>query len=380
MVYRPDPATLAKKLDKVFCKKVKKNEIGNAAVSVFQDGQLLCRRFYGTTTLDGSEQPDENSVFRLASMSKPITAVAVLMQCQKGLLELDAPLHQYIPAFREMHIAKAENGQVVTVQKAQTAITVRHLLTHTSGIGSGEVGMLQLNLMKREQGENLEQAVQFYASQPLAFEPGTKTDYSPLFAFDVLAYLVQLTAGKSYNEFLQTELFAPLGMTDTFFEPLGMQNEKIVYLHEQKDGKNADATPADGAMFPGVPNSRCCGGAGLAGTLCDYEKFAQMLLNGKTADGKTILTPESLAQMASAQVSEEIMPGAQKWGLGVRVITGKGTYLPIGTFGWSGAYGTHYWTDPANGIAAVMMRNSTVDGGAGSRLGTKFEKIVYTSK
>ncbi len=371
---------LSRNLGRTFEKLLAEHKIGNAAVSVMQNGKVLCRSFYGTIKLNGNVAPDENTLFRLASMTKPVIGVAVMMQAERGFLDLDAPISTYLPAFSEMYVGKEENGEVVPDPRVKTPVTTRNLLTHTSGIGSGSFGEIQLKNMPQSAQTALKDAVSYYATLPLLFEPGTRQEYSPLFGFDILAHLVEVTSGKTIDEFLRQDLFLPLGMLNTTFDPSEEQKSRCAFLHDCKDGIVTDATPVDGAVFGGVPNSRCCGGGGLAGTLADYEKFAQMLLYEGTYNGVTVLKKETVRQMKTAQLSEKIMPGAQKWGLSMRVIAEKGyAYLPVGSFGWSGAYGTHFWVDPANGITAVLMRNSLIDGGAGARTAVKFEKIVYTS-
>lgn len=380
MIFSPDAAILQKNTDHVFETYLTQQRIGNAAVSVIQNGKVLCRSFYGSVSFGKNNVPDADSLFRLASMTKPIVGAAVMLQVERGLLDPDAAISAYLPAFAQMYVGKEENGMILPAAKTKNAVTVRHLLTHTSGIGSGVFGDVQCAQMPQNARQNLSDAVCYYATLPLLFEPGTRTEYSGLFGFDILAHLVEVTSDKSIAQFLQDELFTPLGMQDTTFDPSAEQKSRLVFLHDKKDDMSADASPVNGEMFDVFPNSHCCGGAGLAGSLSDYEKFAQMLLQEGTYNGVRVLSKESVRQMKTAQLSEQIMPGAQKWGLSMRVIAGKGySYLPIGCFGWSGAYGTHFWVDPANGITAVMMRNSLVDGGAGARAAVKFEKTVYTS-
>lgn len=365
-------------IEKLMQTAINEKRIGNAAVSVWQNGAPVFRGFYGRVQLNDEQKPNEHSLFRLASMSKPVTAVAVLMQCENGLLDLDKPLSYYLPAFRNLYIGRKENEKIVPDKAATTPVTVRHLLTHTSGIGSGEFGLLHLQQMSADDSLTLESAVRYYAGLPLLFEPGTRSEYSPLFAFDILAFLVECTADRPYADFLKEKLFDPLGMHDATFAPDAEQRKRLVYMHDCKDGKNTDATPENGELFPGVANSRCCGGAGLASSLHDYEIFAQMLLQKGTYRGVKILSASSVERMASEQISSDVMPGNQCWGLGVRVIAEKSyRYLPVGAFGWSGAFGTHFWVDPSLGVTAVLLRNSLIDGGAGACMANQFEKNVY---
>lgn len=372
---------LPRLVDKTFEKLLAQNKIGNAAVSVMRNGEGLCRSFYGSVQLNGNEKPDENTLFRLASMTKPIIGAAVMMQLEGGLLDLDEPVRTYLPAFGEMYIGKEQNGEIVPAEKAKTDITVRHLLTHTSGIGSGAFCEPQFKAMPAEKQCSLACAVDYYATLPILFEPGTRSEYSGLFGFDILARLVEVTSGKSVALFLKEKLFEPLGMQNTTFAPDEEQKRRFAFLHDRKNGASADATPEKGDIFAGVPNHLCSGGGSLAGSLSDYEKFAQMLLHEGVYNGVRVLQADSVRQMKSPQLNDKIMPGNQKWGLSMRVVTDASyPYLPVGSFGWSGAYGSHFWVDPANGITAVLMRNSLVDGGAGAKTANKLEKLVYTAQ
>ncbi len=372
---------LKKKINQMMQDYLSEHKVGAAAICVQQNGKTLFCEYYGNVRLHGTQPPDGKSLYRLASMTKPITAVAVLQQVAKGKIDLDKDIAAYIPAFADLQIGTVVDDKVVPVCPADTYITARQLLTHTSGVGSGACGEKQFAAMPLDSKDSLETATAYYAEQALQFKPGTKQEYSPIFAFDLLARLVEVTSGMPFNRYIEENICQPLGMHDTTFQPSVEQESRIVYLHTRtQEGFSDDATPADGCVFGGIPNSRCCGGAGLVGSLDDYLVFAQMLLQNGSYNGKQILPPAMVRQMQQPQVSDEIMPGSQKWGLGVRVITKKSSCrLPVGTFGWSGAYGTHFWVDPKNGITAVMMRNSLYDGGAGARATVKFEKCVYTA-
>jgi len=205
------------------------------------------------------------------------------------------------------------------------------------------------------------------------------TAYSPLIAFDLLARVVEITSGKAYDQFLEEELFAPLGMVDTTFVPTEDQWGRMVNLHNFEDGKSSFLPLDKHHTMSDLPLTYFCGGASLVSTIGDYSRFAEMLLaDGKTADGTQLISRELIKKMQTPSLSDQIMPGPQKWGLGVRVITGADyVLLPVGSFGWSGAYGAHMWVDPENQITAVYMKNSLYDGGAGALTALHFEEDVY---
>ena len=204
--------------------------------------------------------------------------------------------------------------------------------------------------------------------------------YSGTGSFDVLTKIIEIVSGMDYLSFLKKEVFEPCGMVDTTFEPTESQQARMVAMHDRKDGENVVSQMPAGCIFEIYPSTHYLGGAGLVSTLSDYGKFAKMLLNqGKTENGE-LLKEKTFKQLCTAQVPKSIMPGNARWGLGVRVITEDShPNLPKGSFGWSGAYGTHFWIDPVNKIFAVFMKNSKVDGGAGNESAVKFEKAVYSS-
>lgn len=204
--------------------------------------------------------------------------------------------------------------------------------------------------------------------------------YSATGAFDVLTKIIEIVSEKDYLSFLEEEIFEPCGMVDTTFTPNAEQKSRMVEMHTQANGENAVAQMRDDCIFEDFPSTHYLGGAGLVSTLSDYSKFAMMLLNkGETENGR-ILEESTFEQLCKPQVPESIMPGNLRWGLGVRIVTGSSDpYLPVGTFGWSGAYGTHFWIDPENKIFAVYMKNSKVDGGASNESSKKFEEAVYSA-
>ena len=350
--------------------------IGGAAVLIKQNGEVVYNGFFGN---DGrGREINDKTLFRLASMTKPITAVAILKQVERGLVSLDDPLDKFIPEYAEMEIgALDENKNIVTVGKAKTRITVKHLLSHSGGIGSGVLAGA-LDKLTADKQTDLKSITDAYASLPLSFEPYTSQAYSATLGFDLLARIIELTSGQPYDEFLKKEIFEPLGMQDTTFAPTEEQWERMTLMHSFKDGKSSFAPLNKNTIFGGYPLTYFCGGAGLASTLADYEKFVNMLASrGKKADGEQFITSELIDLMAVPASSCEFYSG-EIWGLSVRVIIGDKCRIPQGSYGWSGAYGCHFWVDPANQITAIYMKNSTYDGGASAKTAFNLEIDVYS--
>lgn len=349
--------------------------VGGAAVLVKQNGKAIYNSFFGSDGKGG--EINDKTLFRLASMTKPITAVAILKQIERGLVSIDDPLDKFIPKYADMYIGTLdEGGRVVVVKKSETKITVRHLLSHTSGIGSG-VLCGALDKLTAPSQTDLKSITDAYASLPLSFEPYTAQAYSATVGFDLLARIVEITSGCTYDEFLKKEIFEPLGMCDTTFDPSEEQWSRTVCMHTYNDGVPSFKPLNNTSIFGGYPLTYKCGGAGLVSTLSDYEKFTDMLLSGgKAANGERILTEDSVKLMATPAEPFGISP-SQKWGLSVRVITSDSNRIPKGSFGWSGAYGCHFWVDPTNNITAIYMKNSTYDGGSDALTAANFEKDVY---
>lgn len=352
--------------------------VGGASVIVKQEGRVVYQNCFGQA--DNGMPLTESAIFRLASLTKPITAAAILKQVDRGIISIDDPLEKFIPEFADMEIGTLdENGEVVIIRKASEKIRILHLLNHTSGVGSLELGNKLFADLSPEKKVDLKSIADAYTTLPLAFEPGSMTAYSPLIAFDLLARVVEITSGKAYDKFLKEELFAPLGMVDTTFVPTEEQWGRMVHLHNL-EGDRSSFLPLDkNHTMSDLPLTYFCGGASLVSTVGDYSRFAEMLLaEGRTADGTQLISSELIKKMKTPSLSEQIMPGNQKWGLGVRVITGADyVRLPVGAFGWSGAYGAHMWVDPENQITAVYMKNSLYDGGAGALTAVHFEEDVY---
>lgn len=344
--------------------RLESGKLMGAHIIVNQADETVFNKVFGSSSAAGEALTD-NAMYRIASMTKPVTAVALLIEYDRGSIDINADVADYLPQFGEMYLQSGE--------KAKNSIKVYQLVSHTSGIGDVSLSGDALKNC------TVQKAMEHLAEQPLHFEPGTKQEYSTG-AFDVAAAIIENVSGLEFSEYLKVNIFDKLGMKDTTFEPTDEQWSRFVKVHDLKDGKVVDSPTADGCVFGGFPATYHAAGAALASTADDYTKFAQMLLNnGKAPDGTVIMSEKAVELMRTPVVDNTIMPGDQKWGLGVRVITGTGNTLPKGAFGWSGAYGSHFWIDPTNKIAAVYMKNSAYDGGAGNMTANEFEKDVMNS-
>ena len=361
-------------------KDIKENNICGASVAVISTDETLYKAHFGTISAEDSTPLDDSVLFRMASMTKPVTAVAIMALYDKGLINIDDPVLKYLPQFEGGYIVKMIDSRMEKVCKANTTLTVKHLLTHTSGLLAGECGVVCADKLSAEANKSLKGTVDYYSSVGLSFEPYSKQEYSPTAAFDVLARIVEVISDTDYAEFVTKHITEPCGMTDTVFVPTEEQWRRIIPMHTKTDGKSGVFEMKEGCIFENVPVTHYLGGAGLISSLDDYTVFAKMLLNKGEINGNRVISEKAVKLISTPQVPDSIMPGNERWGLGVRVITDENyRYLPVGTFGWSGAYGTHFWIDPVNSIAAVYMKNSLFDGGSGAVTAANFEKDVFNS-
>lgn len=343
--------------------------IGGASVWVWQDGKELYRRHFG-------EGVSEKTVYRLASMTKPITGVAAGKLIEEGKLSLQDPVDKYFPEFRELPIVALENGRLVKIGKPEKLPTVLNILTHTSGFG-GEIEGVQQRQIDPQSNAALQNTVRYFADAGIGFEPFTNVMYSGRAAFDVLAGIIERITDMPYDEYLKQTIFDPCGMVDTTFAPTKEQWERMIPMHDRVDGKACVSSTVDGCVFENVPVTHFAGGAGLASTLEDYTHFARMLLSGGEFDGNRVLKPETVYLMATPHVPQSLMPKMKRWGLSMKVVTSTDYgRLTLGCFGWSGAYGTHFWVDPENKITAIYLKNSRYDGGGDAITSAEFEMDV----
>ena len=370
-----NPEALKANLERTAMEGIGSGKTGGVSMLVAQRGKTVYEGCFSDEKL--GILVDAETQFRMASMTKPITAAAVLILLDRGLLRLDDPVSMYLPGFTQMKIGRVADGKLEIVGNAATPITILHLLTHSSGLGSGETEGFLAAHRPRESMANLEAAVRYYETTPLDFEPFTKACYSPVFAFDVLARIVELISGESFDLFLKREVLEPLGMDHTTFTPEIDQWKQMIPMHTYENGQEKRAEFPEHSIFSDYPTTYFCGGAGLTSTLHDYARFAEMLLGEGNFRGRQILRPETVKLMRTPQLPAGVQTGDDIWGLGVRVITPEsGSCLPLGCFGWSGAYGTHFWVDPENEITAVYLKNSLYDGGSGASTARQFEKDV----
>jgi CubicO group peptidase (beta-lactamase class C family) len=284
----------------------------------------------------------------------------VMMLVEEGKIRLADPVSKFIPEFKDLKVAVARAGKVDLVP-AGRPVTIRDLLTHTSGLASGGDGSKTARPEALRPGgeDTLASYAARVAKVPLDFQPGSRWRYSGLAGIDALARVVEVASGMPFDKFLRQRVFQPLGMKDTFFLRGGDDDNARVASIYRGTGKGLEKVPS----FLRFPKGYHSGAGGLVSTAEDYFRFAQMLANGGELGGKRLLSPRAVALLSSNHVGEMFAgqlgrPRGMGFGLTVEVVVDPvraGTFRSAGSYGWDGAYGTHFWVDPKARLVAVLL-------------------------
>ena len=345
-------------------------EISGAVTLVARRGRIVHFEAHGLMDLEAKKPMSKDAVFRLASMSKPITAVATMMLVEEGKIRLSDPVSKFIPEFKDTKVAMPRNGsrpgappEIYTVP-ADREITIQDLLTHTSGLMSNGIAQAEANrLVHREPDDTLATYIPKLGQAPLDFQPGTQWAYSGGAGPDVLSRICEIVSGQTYDVYLKTRLFEPLGMKDTFFYPPDDRRPRMPVLYQKNGLKKAPNQ--DGFSS----KTYFSGAGGLMSTAEDYVQFAQMLLNGGVLNGKRFLGPRTVQLMSSNHVGDmfngKLGRPAHGMGFGFLVAVvedpvAAGLRLSKGSFGWDGAYGTQVWIDPKEKMVSIVMIQTQV--------------------
>jgi len=359
---------------------IDQGQITGAITMVSRQGRVAHFEAIGQMDLEAKAPMRKDAIFRIASMSKPITGVAILMLMEEGKLRLADPVSRFIPEFKNPKVAivkttgappaprapgqPAPEPDIYTVP-AEREITIRDLMTHTSGLESGGAGSRAgARMAPRTSTSNLQAYVPTLGQVPLDFQPGTRWSYSALAGIETLGRIVEIASGLTFDQFLQQRIFDPLEMTDTAFFPTDDRLPRTVTLYDERDGKlvrtNTPAWLATKTLFSG--------GGGLWSTAEDYMRFGQMLANGGVLNGKRLLSPRTVDLMASNHVGDLYSGIGQRtkgmgFGLTVDVVLDNvvaGRRVSTGSFGWGGAFGTYFWVDRKESLVGLLMVQESV--------------------
>jgi CubicO group peptidase (beta-lactamase class C family) len=376
---------------------VDEGRVSGLVTYIARSGQLAHLEAFGKADLESGAPMKTDSIFRIASQTKALTSVAVMMLVEEGAVGLTDPLSRFIPAFQKTTVAVAPPAGAVadtpvSVVPAKREITIRDLLTHTAGIGYGygpaaaqwKAAGIQLWYFA-DRKEPVAAVVERMASLPMDAQPGEKYVYG--YNTDILGVVVEKVSGMSLAEFFQKRIVGPLGMVDTQFYLPSSSKARLTTVYAAKDDGRIERAP-DGSTGQGHyadgPRIAFSGGAGLLSTASDYGRFLQMLLNGGELEGARLLSPKTVELMTVNHIGTlfDDWPGGAGMGFGlgfdVMLEVGKnGRYGSPGSFGWGGAYHTTYWVDPEEKLVALMMVQLLPAGD--SDLQRKFRTLVYQS-
>lgn len=380
---------------------VESKEISGGALIVRKNNMIVFQNKWGYQDVENKIGVEYNTIYRMMSMTKCVIGVAIMKLIEEKKIQLDDKVSMYIPKFSNLQVVSDPRykftepkvkhllWKLVTFRMdkiktvpAKREITIRDLLSHASGLEQGVAGLLAFLKMKNED-KSLEDRVKRYTTYALDFQPGTMTGYSPAAAFDILGYIISIITKMGLSEYLKKEIFEPLEMKDTTFFLNEDQKKRLAKLYRYKKGKLVDVTGTKkdlyGFLHHGTPFEAGCGG--LYSTVIDYEHLAQMLCNEGNYNGFQLLKPETVKLMHTEAQEQHLEPDPGcVWGLSVKIRQDSqkaGSFASEGTYGWSGAFGTHFFVSPKDNLEAVFVTNRSDIGGSGSHVSNKIEELVF---
>lgn len=355
-------------------------EVAGVVTVVGRKDGILSFEAVGARDLDKKQPMTKDTLFRIASMTKPITALGIMILVDEGKLSVEDPVEKHLPEFKGQMLVASRNAEAIVLKKPARPITLRDLLTHTSGLtGRMPEGLADLYVTRNR---TLAEAILAVSQRPLEFEPGTRWSYcNP--GIDTLGRVIEVASGQAYEEFLYKRIFQPLGMADTTFYPSAAQLERSATTYLKKDGKLVAApnTLIDlpkGARFP-IP------AGGLYSTGADLAKLYEMMLGKGTFGGVRILSADSVATMTRVHTGD-LQPGfvpGMGFGFGwavVRKPEGVTAMLSPGSFGHGGAFGTQGWIDPGKDLFMILLiQRSGMPNGDGSKIRQEFQSLAVSA-
>ncbi|WP_297090179.1 serine hydrolase domain-containing protein [uncultured Draconibacterium sp.] len=330
---------------------IDKGELAGFSALVLKDGQEIVRLNEGYADRENSKAMEANTIFRIFSMTKPITAVALMTLYDEGKFELDDKVSKFIPEFSSAKVYTPGDNSY-TLEEQENEVTIRHLLTHTSGISYGWDPNSYVDSVYRATFDSawdgkLEDKMPLLAEQPLNFQPGTQWLYG--LSIDVAGFLVEVISGMSFDEYLQQKVFGPLKMDDTGFYVPEEKHERLCTLYSPAE--DGSLIPSDDRFAEAFkqPATLLSGGGGLVSTIDDYARFCTMLLNGGELDGVKVLEPTTVKMIMSDQLPEGAIYDNGKRGYGLA----GAVDFETGEYSWAGAASTNFWINPTDQLIII---------------------------
>ncbi len=375
------------RIDSMIIQSIENKWIAGAVGFIARDGKIIYNRAFGESDLENGTPMQTDAIFRIASQTKAIASIGLMMLFEEGKFLLDDPVSKYIPEFANPQVIDKYNPEDTsfTTIPARREITIRDLFTHTSGIDYAGIGSPMMNAVYSKAGImggfgndmiTIGDDIRLLGKQPLVHQPGERFTYG--LNVDVIGYLVEILSGQKLDQFLKTRLFDPLGMEDTWFYLPEDKHQRLVKVNTED--QNRTVVPMPGQELVNYPLKKgvyFSGGAGLSSTTRDYAIFLQMLLNKGEYKGKRFLSSRTVELITSNQIGD-LNVGKDKFGLGFEITTEAGQAvlgISEGSFAWGGYFGTTYWADPEERLVCLLfMQQVPLSHG---EIQNKFKAMVY---
>lgn len=380
-----DPVRLAR-LDSTLAALVAAGRLPGVVALVLHDGRPVLHVAHGSRDIGTRAPLRRDDIFRIASQTKAITSIAAMMLWEEGKFGLDDPVSRWLPEFDSLRVLTkfVPADSTYESRPARRRMTVRQLLTHASGLDYADIGSDEMKAIYAKAGitalgrpgDVLAERVRVLGRLPLRHEPGERFTYS--LSIDVLGRLVEIWSGMPLDRFVRTRIAGPLGMADTHFELPADRRARLVALHREEKGTLTAVHDAENGLhpdFPARPVSYFSGGGGMSGSIGDYARLLQLVMNGGTLDGVRLLSRKTVELMLTDQVPTLGFP----FGLGFALETRDNDFRSIltqGSFSWGGAFGTTYWADPKEKLVVLAYTNVY---GSTVRLEELMRTLVYAA-
>ncbi|MEY4930550.1 MAG: hypothetical protein RI909_1274 [Bacteroidota bacterium] len=376
------------RLTNVFQAYADDKKMAGSVVLVMRHGKVAYFNSFGKRDIEANAAMQNDAIFRIASQTKALVSVGIMILQEEGKLLISDPVGKYIPEFNETTVAEPREGGGYNVIKAKRQITLRDLLTHSAGVGYG-YGLAadkwkEANIQGwyfADRDEPVGATIARMAKLPMEAHPGEKFVYG--YNTDILGVVIEKASGKSLDEFITSRILTPLGMKDTHFYLPQNKVNRLAAVYGAYANKPLERSPDSGGMsgqglYVSGPRKSFSGGAGLLSTATDYAKFLQMMLNKGTLQGVRILAPSTVELMTSNHLGKIPYSAGQGFGLGFSVCTNlgeRGTPGSEGEFGWGGAYGSTYWVDPKEDLVVVYFKQLTPTNNVDDQ--SKLRTLIY---
>ncbi|MFB6319433.1 serine hydrolase domain-containing protein [Saccharicrinis sp. FJH54] len=378
------------RIDSMLLFSMNEKQIPGAVALVARNGKIVYYKSFGMADAETGQPFERDGIFRIASQTKAITSTAVMMLWEEGKFSLDDPVSKYIPGFKNARVLESFNASdsSYTTRPADKPISIRHLLTHTSGIGYGFIDNNQFRKIYQKAGiidafttkpVTIEENINKLAKLPLHHDPGEKFTYSE--GLDVLAYFIEIISGMPVDQFFKERIFEPLGMKDTYFYLPESKAARLVPVQTKRNGEWVRFT--DTTYYnPEYPRSGArmffSGGAGLSSTIKDYASFLQMYLNKGEFNGVRLLSRTTVEAIMANQVGDLLGNSGAYYGLAFGVLNqdgqNRGGRGSAGTFDWGGYFNTQYFADPKEQVIGILFKQTQNSGPDDT--GWKFRQLV----